>query len=158
MWAGDGSVHVRILTATDTTEKISGSGFHLSLFNETPGRNYWRTGDEWGQGRRQGARMLSGFPGDGLPARVLRFSLKPRCENEGFRTGSGGGARIRLLRKQRPGRAKNYSGSEMTENVRFINAQTKTRTSLVAPVYFSWTSNPLRPIDVVDRAGRGWSR
>lgn len=28
---------VFVLTATDTTEKISGSGFHLSLFNETPG-------------------------------------------------------------------------------------------------------------------------
>lgn len=30
---------VFVLTATDTTtEKISGSGFHLSLFNETPER------------------------------------------------------------------------------------------------------------------------
>lgn len=36
---------VFVLTATDTTtEKISGSGFHLSLFNETPERKYrWRT-------------------------------------------------------------------------------------------------------------------
>lgn len=44
-WVTDLSVFV--LTATDTTEKISGSGFHLSLFNETPERKRELLARQW---------------------------------------------------------------------------------------------------------------
>jgi len=47
VWVRVTDLSVFVLTATDTTEKISGSGFHLSLFNETPERKKGLLARQW---------------------------------------------------------------------------------------------------------------
>lgn len=47
VWVRVTDLSVFVLTATDTAEKISGSGFHLSLFNETPERKKGLLARQW---------------------------------------------------------------------------------------------------------------